>query len=63
MSLSETETRLLALLHINKDNETIEAMQEIAWLKRQDDDSWKPNREAIELAAKLVKLGICPPWV
>ena len=61
MSLSAIEIDLLALLHAGKRAEALEQMQAKGWLKRED-DTWEPNREAREFAAKLHRLGLTPPW-
>jgi thymidylate synthase (FAD) len=61
MSLSQNEIEVLALLHTGRQAEAIEQMQAKKWLKREA-DTWKPNREAREFAAKLQRLGLGPPW-
>jgi len=61
MALSATEIDLLALLHAGKQADALAQMQTKHWLKREN-DTWKPNREAREFAAKLQRLGLTTPW-
>lgn len=61
MSLSRTEVELMAVQHAGRTADLLETMQQNGWLKR-DGDTWKPSREARELAEKLQRLGLACPW-
>lgn len=62
LSLSETEIGFMVLLNSEKQGALLENMQEKGWLKNVD-NSWKATRETEEFAAKLVTLGLTPPWL
>lgn len=61
LSLSATEAEYLALLYSGKDQEIVEQMRKTGWLQFKK-DAWKENREAIEFAGKLERLGLKNPW-
>lgn len=61
ISLSETEIGFMVLLNSGKQDVLLENMHEKGWLKNID-GSWKTTREADEFAAKLMTLGLTPPW-
>ena len=60
-SFSESELRLLGHLCSNKRQEAVDALVEMGWLNKKEND-WVPNREALEFNEKLSRLGITAPW-
>jgi thymidylate synthase (FAD) len=62
MALSSSEILFLSLIHSGNQEELLDEMQKRGWLK-QDEGSWKPNREAKEFSSKLDRLGLTTPWV
>lgn len=61
LSFSETELLLLGHIYANKRQEAANALLELGWLKKRDNE-WMPNREALEFSEKLTRLGIAAPW-
>ncbi|MDA8412310.1 MAG: FAD-dependent thymidylate synthase [Desulfobacteraceae bacterium] len=61
ISLSGTEIGFMVLLNSGKQDVLLESMREKGWIKKVD-NSWKATREAEEFAAKLITLGLTPPW-
>ena len=62
LSLSASEVSFLKLLSSKGPLETVNGMQEAGWLKQRE-EGWKPNREALEFAAKLERFGMMAPWI
>jgi thymidylate synthase (FAD) len=61
LSLSAREIFFLKLLSSKGRLETVNAMQDAGWLEQREEEGWKPNREALEFATKLERLGLTLP--
>jgi len=59
--LSDSETRILALLGQGKPDEARQLLAEMGWLQKKD-SVVKESREAAEFKVKLQKMGMPLPW-
>jgi thymidylate synthase (FAD) len=62
MRLSRPETEVLAAVASGDRQAALRAAEAAGWIGRGPDGALLPNRERRELARKLRRLGISPPW-